>query len=46
MIDLEMLNIPIGLKWKQNAITIAGGNGYSQQHNQLYRPCGIYIDDD
>ncbi|CAF3523245.1 unnamed protein product [Adineta steineri] len=35
----------INLKWKQNAITVAGGNGYGQQLNQLYRPTGIFIDE-
>lgn len=33
-------------KWIQNGFTIAGGNGYEDQSNQLYRPYGIYIDDD
>ncbi|CAF0974331.1 unnamed protein product [Adineta steineri] len=32
------------LKWKQNAITVAGGNGEGQQLNQLDRPFGIFID--
>ncbi|CAF1529960.1 unnamed protein product, partial [Adineta steineri] len=31
-------------KWKQNAITVAGGNGQGQQLNQLYYPYGIFID--
>ena len=31
-------------KWKQNAITVAGGNGEGQQLNQLNRPIGIFID--
>ncbi|CAF1237840.1 unnamed protein product [Adineta steineri] len=31
-------------KWKQNAITVAGGNGQGQQLNQLNRPVGIIID--
>ncbi|CAF4434196.1 unnamed protein product, partial [Adineta steineri] len=31
-------------KWKQNAITVAGGNGYGQKLNQLYHPEGIFID--
>ncbi|CAF1362578.1 unnamed protein product [Adineta steineri] len=30
-------------KWKQNAITMAGGNGQGQQLNQLNRPFGISI---
>ena len=32
------------LKWKQNAETVAGGNGYGNTSNQLYYPRGIYID--
>ncbi|CAF4265746.1 unnamed protein product, partial [Adineta steineri] len=31
-------------KWKQNAITVAGGNGQGQELNQLNRPTGIFID--
>ncbi|CAF0816013.1 unnamed protein product [Adineta steineri] len=34
----------INLKWKQNAITVAGGNGQGQQLNQLNGPQGIFID--
>ncbi|CAF1210481.1 unnamed protein product [Adineta steineri] len=32
------------LKWKQNAITMAGGNGQGQQLNQFDRPLGIFVD--
>ncbi|CAF1477804.1 unnamed protein product [Adineta steineri] len=32
-------------EWKQHGITIAGGNGYGNQSNQLLNPDGIYIDD-
>ncbi|CAF0937182.1 unnamed protein product [Adineta steineri] len=31
-------------KWKQNAITVAGGNGRGQELNQLYGPRGIFVD--
>jgi sugar lactone lactonase YvrE len=31
--------------WKQNGITIAGGNGQGNQLNQLSSPFGIYVDD-
>ncbi|CAF0842317.1 unnamed protein product [Adineta steineri] len=31
-------------KWKQNAITVAGGNKHGQKLNQLYYPQGIFID--
>ncbi|CAF1268557.1 unnamed protein product [Rotaria sp. Silwood1] len=32
--------------WSTNAITVAGGNGKGSATNQLYGPCGLYIDDD
>ncbi|CAF0856339.1 unnamed protein product [Adineta steineri] len=32
-------------KWKQNAITVAGGNGEGQDLNQLDSPYGIFIDE-
>ncbi|CAF1332260.1 unnamed protein product [Adineta steineri] len=31
-------------KWKQNAITVAAGNGHGQQLNQFNHPFGIFID--
>ncbi|CAF3731281.1 unnamed protein product [Adineta steineri] len=31
-------------KWKQNAITVAGGNGEGQKSNQINKPVGIFID--
>ncbi|CAF0980447.1 unnamed protein product [Adineta steineri] len=34
----------ISLKWKQNAITVAGGNGLGQELNQLYHPKGVFLD--
>ncbi len=34
------------VKWKQNGVTIAGGNGRGYQLNQLCGPHGIYVDDD
>jgi sugar lactone lactonase YvrE len=33
------------IKWKQNGITIAGGNGKGNELNQLDCPEGIYVDD-
>ncbi|CAF3557895.1 unnamed protein product [Adineta steineri] len=30
--------------WNQNAITVAGGNGYGENLNQLNCPVGIFID--
>ena len=32
------------IKWKQNAKTVAGGNGEGNQLNQLSYPHGIYVD--
>ncbi|CAF1224513.1 unnamed protein product [Adineta steineri] len=32
-------------KWKQNAITVAGGNGEGQESNQFKCPYGIFIDE-
>ena len=40
------LPINSNTKWKQNAITIAGGNGHGSELNQLDHPEGIYVDDD
>ncbi|CAF4060954.1 unnamed protein product, partial [Adineta steineri] len=39
-------HININKKWKQHGVTIAGGNGYGNQFNQLSYPQGIYVDDD
>ncbi|CAF3571969.1 unnamed protein product [Rotaria socialis] len=33
-------------KWKQNGLTVAGGNGYGNEINQLSSPRGLYVDDD
>ena len=33
-------------RWKQNGLTVAGGNGQGNGINQLYHPCGLYVDDD
>ncbi|CAF1402643.1 unnamed protein product [Adineta steineri] len=33
------------LEWKQNGITVAGGNGPGKELNQLNRPRGILIDE-
>jgi len=41
-----MLDIPINLKWEQDAITVAGGNGSGQELNQLNKPWSIYIDNE
>ncbi|CAF1363649.1 unnamed protein product [Adineta ricciae] len=35
--------IPLSAKWKQNGLTIAGGNGDGKQLNQLNRPFDVYF---
>ncbi|CAF1260742.1 unnamed protein product [Adineta steineri] len=48
MIDQKMcppMKNKINRKWKQNAITVAGGNGEGQELNQLKFPIGIFIDE-
>ncbi|CAF3100283.1 unnamed protein product [Rotaria socialis] len=32
--------------WKQNGLTVAGGNGQGNRTNQLSSPWGLYVDDD
>ncbi|CAF4809526.1 unnamed protein product, partial [Rotaria socialis] len=32
--------------WKQNGVTIAGGNGRGNATKQLYWPLGLFVDDD
>ncbi|CAF0713196.1 unnamed protein product [Adineta steineri] len=49
MIDQKMcppMENKINLKWKQNGITIVGGNGQGDGLNQLHAPHGIYVDND
>ncbi|CAF1057136.1 unnamed protein product [Adineta steineri] len=36
----------MNLKWKQDAITVAGGNEQGNELNQLASPIGIFIDDE
>ncbi|CAF1067000.1 unnamed protein product [Adineta steineri] len=40
----QSTGLQTGSKWKQNATTVAGGNGYGQKLNQLKFPGGIFID--
>ncbi|CAF5044886.1 unnamed protein product [Rotaria sp. Silwood1] len=40
------IDIHPNAKWAQNGITVAGGNGSGSETNQLYWPCGLYVDDD
>ncbi|CAF3160526.1 unnamed protein product, partial [Rotaria socialis] len=39
-------NIPPNATWKQNGVTIAGGNGQGGATNQLNWPHGLFVDDD
>ena len=39
-----MINIPTDIKWKENALTIAGGNGEGDDLNYLNLPWSIAID--
>ncbi|CAF3749212.1 unnamed protein product, partial [Rotaria sordida] len=39
-------NLNVNAKWIQNGITVAGGNAYGSEMNQLYSPRGLCIDDD
>ncbi|CAF3429222.1 unnamed protein product [Rotaria socialis] len=41
-----LVSIPANAKWKQNGVTIAGGNGYGGATNQLCWPRGLFVDDD
>ena len=40
------MHLHLDAKWKQNGITIAGGNGNGNRLNQLSYPVGIYVDND
>ncbi|CAF4942276.1 unnamed protein product, partial [Rotaria socialis] len=39
-------NIPADATWKQNGVTIAGGNRDGRATNQLNHPLGLFVDDD
>ncbi|CAF1013278.1 unnamed protein product [Rotaria magnacalcarata] len=39
-------NINIDTKWLQNGVTVAGGNDFGSEMNQLYHPWGLRIYDD
>ncbi|CAF3469354.1 unnamed protein product [Rotaria sp. Silwood1] len=43
---LHDANVNANAKWIQNRITITEENDYSNAMDQLYHPCGLYIDDD
>ncbi|CAF5079516.1 unnamed protein product, partial [Rotaria sp. Silwood1] len=40
----ETFDLFLDTKWKQYATTVAGGNGYGNQFNQLDTPFSIFID--
>ncbi|CAF5147641.1 unnamed protein product [Rotaria sp. Silwood1] len=40
------IDIHPNAKWAKNGITVAGGNRWGSGTNQLYRPNGLYVDDD
>ncbi|CAF1363270.1 unnamed protein product [Adineta steineri] len=45
--EISIISLEKKLKfsnWKQNAITVAGGNGPGEKLNQFYSPRGIFID--
>ncbi|CAF1385372.1 unnamed protein product [Adineta steineri] len=44
LVSLVILSKPKFSKYKQNAITVAGGDGQGPQLYQLNRPTGIFID--
>ncbi|CAM4961482.1 unnamed protein product, partial [Rotaria socialis] len=39
-------NIPANAIWKQNGVTIAGGNGDGDATNQLHYSESLFVDDD
>lgn len=40
------INFGPNARWIQNGATLAGGNGFGTSMNQLYYPCGFFIDND
>ncbi|CAF3394426.1 unnamed protein product [Rotaria socialis] len=41
-----LVNIRANATWKQNGVTVAGGNGCGNATNQLKQPLGLFVDDD
>ena len=41
-----MLTLPTNVRWSQDGVTVAGGNEYRDDTNQLNGPFGLHIDDD
>ncbi len=42
----DFFSFDLDKKWKQDGITVAGGNGFGNKSNQLAFPSNIVIDDD
>lgn len=43
---LVIPNIPANARWKNNGVTVAGGNGNGRATNQLWLPWSVFVDDD
>ncbi|CAF4244139.1 unnamed protein product, partial [Rotaria sp. Silwood2] len=41
---LRSANPNVNVKWIQNGVTVAGGNGYGSRMNQLHFPWGLCVD--
>ncbi|CAF4855251.1 unnamed protein product, partial [Rotaria sp. Silwood1] len=39
-------NIPVNAQWRQNGVTVAGGNGIGDATNQLNLPWDLFVGDD
>ena len=46
LLTVGNFTLPPNARWSQNGVTVAGGNGYGNAVNQLFRPFGLDIDDD
>jgi sugar lactone lactonase YvrE len=46
LVPLWIPNISANARWIQNGVTVAGGNGWGNELNQLARPLCIYVDND
>ncbi|CAF1362907.1 unnamed protein product [Rotaria magnacalcarata] len=46
IVFLNSIDIHPNARWKQNGLTVSGGNGQGNGINQLSNPCGLYVDDD
>ncbi|CAF4103550.1 unnamed protein product, partial [Rotaria sp. Silwood2] len=42
----RLIDIHLNARWKQNGVTVAGGNGKGAGINQLSMPSGLYVDDE